>query len=202
MNEAIILLGPPASGKDTITRALNDLHPRYELFRKLKAGGGRYDGYRTASEEEMRQLSGSSRLLNTIVRYGNRYAVDQDELCRMLAEGLIPVIHVGRLRDLNELQLRLLQIAETLPVLLWASRSVVEHRLRHRHDAQFSARMNAWGALRRELVRSPLIVRRLLAINTAFCEPEEAAERIDHARNFGGEYGSAGKILSDLEEVS
>ncbi|MGH2941284.1 MAG: hypothetical protein ACRDLN_00705 [Solirubrobacteraceae bacterium] len=40
----VALYGPPASGKDTITRALTELDARYVHYLRLKAGSGRSDG--------------------------------------------------------------------------------------------------------------------------------------------------------------
>ncbi|MFD0564440.1 hypothetical protein ACFQ2M_22355 [Kitasatospora saccharophila] len=46
MKTGIILYGPPASGKDTITAALIEQDPRLAQFARLKIGGGRSQGYR------------------------------------------------------------------------------------------------------------------------------------------------------------
>ncbi|MGK5554002.1 hypothetical protein ACSNOI_20525 [Actinomadura kijaniata] len=44
MRSGIVLYGPPASGKDTITAASSALDDRYVYFHKLKVGAGRSAG--------------------------------------------------------------------------------------------------------------------------------------------------------------
>ncbi|TQS03808.1 guanylate kinase, partial [Microbispora hainanensis] len=41
----VVLYGPPASGKNTITAAMHRHDPRFRLLPKLKVGAGRADGY-------------------------------------------------------------------------------------------------------------------------------------------------------------
>lgn len=43
---AVMLYGPPAAGKDTVTEALIRLDRSYRLYQRLKVGAGRTDGYR------------------------------------------------------------------------------------------------------------------------------------------------------------
>lgn len=43
---AVILYGPPAAGKNTVTKALNELNDDYRMYERLKVGPGRTSGYR------------------------------------------------------------------------------------------------------------------------------------------------------------
>jgi guanylate kinase len=58
----IVLYGPPASGKDTITAALHRLDPWCVLLPKLKAGTDRTDGYEFVSAEHLDKLRQVGRL--------------------------------------------------------------------------------------------------------------------------------------------
>jgi hypothetical protein len=46
---AVILYGPPAAGKGTVTKALTRLDNSYWLYQSLKVGPGRTAGYRMAA---------------------------------------------------------------------------------------------------------------------------------------------------------
>ncbi|MBN1170560.1 MAG: kinase, partial [Micromonosporaceae bacterium] len=56
MTTGVVLYGPPAAGKDTVTVALNALDPRFVPFPRIKVGAGRATGYRMAAESEVEAL--------------------------------------------------------------------------------------------------------------------------------------------------
>jgi guanylate kinase len=141
MHPGIILCGPPASGKNTITQELSILSPRYILFRKLKAGQGNGATYRHTTCEEIHELRNSGNLLQSSQRYGNVYAVDREELEAMFARDTVPVIHIGDLAGVRALQA---YPAAWLSVLLWCPRLVTENRLRDRGANDTAIRLTAW----------------------------------------------------------
>jgi guanylate kinase len=53
MSQGILLYGPPASGKDTITVELCELNQTYGAFERLKIGSGRTRGYRMGSADQL-----------------------------------------------------------------------------------------------------------------------------------------------------
>ncbi|MDF5757637.1 guanylate kinase [Spongiactinospora sp. TRM90649] len=136
----VILYGPPASGKSTVTAALTDLDPRFELLRKLKVGTGRAEEYDFVTGEELDRLRAAGRIVTETHRYGNRYAIDRHPVEHMARAGLVPVAHVGNCADLK----RLAVTGEWLAVLLWLPREVCRARSLRRGDSDTAERLKAW----------------------------------------------------------
>ncbi|GAA3522745.1 guanylate kinase [Streptosporangium album] len=140
--QGIVLYGPPASGKDTITAALTQADPQFVLLPKLKVGTGRAHGYEFVSAEHLDKLRDAGRLLVETRRYGNVYAVDRQAIEDRHAAGYVPVAHMGNIRDLR-------QLIGTVPdswlrVLLWVPREVTEQRSHARGDVDTGKRLTAW----------------------------------------------------------
>lgn len=138
----IVLYGPPASGKDTITAALHRLDPRYVQLPKLKVGTGRAAGYEFVSAEHLDKLRAAGRLLMETHRYGNVYAIDTQAIEVRHAAGCIPIVHMGNIPDLRQLVGRTPN--SWLRVLLWVPREVTEQRSSARGDADTGKRLAAW----------------------------------------------------------
>ncbi|WP_433245895.1 guanylate kinase [Streptosporangium sp. CA-135522] len=140
--QGVVLYGPPASGKDTVTAALARLDARFVPLPKLKVGTGRADGYEFVSAEHLDKLRDAGRLLVETRRYGNVYAVDRQTIEDRHAAGYVPVAHMGNIADLRQL------IGKApdswLRVLLWVPREVTEQRSRGRGDADTGKRLTAW----------------------------------------------------------
>ncbi|PZS33643.1 MAG: guanylate kinase [Pseudonocardiales bacterium] len=145
---AIVLYGPPASGKSAITSELSALHPDFVLFRRIKIGGGCRDGYRDAAESEVDALHREGLVLYENTRYGNTYLVDQPELGRMIDTGLVPIVHVGQLAGVRAIQQ---YSAAWLAVLLWCSRATTAKRVRARASGDLDARVAAWDETARDI---------------------------------------------------
>ncbi|GLW12011.1 hypothetical protein Misp01_71390 [Microtetraspora sp. NBRC 13810] len=140
--QGIVLYGPPASGKDTVTAALTRLDARFVLLPKLKVGTGRADGYEFVSAEHLDELRDAGRLVAETHRYGNVYAIDRQTIEDRHAAGYVPVVHMGNVSDLR-------QLVGKVPdgwfrVLLWIPREVTEQRSQARRDVDTTKRLAAW----------------------------------------------------------
>jgi|SRR5215218_3940386 len=171
----IALYGPPASGKDTVTQALTALDARYVHFRRLKAGGGRTDGYRVCTNEQIDDLRDQGLIVYENVRYESRYAIDRPALDALLVRGLIPVVHLGQLAGVHAL---VRYPALWLPVLLHCRRATAAQRARQRGSADIAARLEAWDDTERELAgaRPDDFA---LRVDTDRTSPAQAAQAID-----------------------
>jgi guanylate kinase len=138
----VILYGPPASGKDTITRELHQLDPRYVLFPRLKVGRGRTTGYRMTDQATVDALRANGDIIWENRRYDSLYVVDRPELMRRLAEH-IPVLHLGQPEAIDEV-IKATPEARWLTVYVWCPRDVAEQRIKARNTGDTQARLRAW----------------------------------------------------------
>ncbi len=140
---AVILYGPPASGKDTVTAALQQLDRRFEPLQKRKVGSGRTAGYQQTSQRHLDRLRARGQVIYENERYGNTYVVDRPSLDAIMHRGRIPVVHMGQVEGVRTL------ITHTslswLPVLLWCPRATATQRLRARDNRDLTARLEVWN---------------------------------------------------------
>jgi guanylate kinase len=172
----IILYGPPACGKDTITLALTEIGRRCLPFRRLKAGPGKSLTYRIVTEDHIRSLSERGEIAWLNRRYGALYAVDTPELRKALAAG-IPVVHLGQAEAISAVR-NATPEAEWLVVALWCSRDVARARLQARSPSDVAARLQAWD-------ETPLLPGADLEIDTGRTAPSDAARAILRAATGG-----------------
>ncbi|MEW2356398.1 guanylate kinase [Spirillospora sp. NPDC029432] len=177
--QGVILYGPPTSGKDTITAELARQDDRFALVAKLKAGSGRTAGYRPVCIEDLTTLREAGRLVVETERYGNRYAVDRQDVEDLTASGRVPVVHMGNLADLERLRAAI--PLEWTAVLLWIPREVCAERSGRRGDADSPERLRAWDETSADLdaVSGPSPFD--LTVHTDQAEPAEAARQIIEA---------------------
>ncbi|GGZ92957.1 hypothetical protein GCM10010371_61050 [Streptomyces subrutilus] len=149
----VVLFGPPAAGKDTVSTALGVLDARYGQLPKIKVGSGRTTGYRMAERAELDALRAAGRLVLETERYGNTYAVDRDDLEAMTGAGRIPLVHMGSVEHLRTFNAALR--APWLCVLLWVPREVCEERSRGRGDRDTADRLAAWEEALADLASVP-----------------------------------------------
>ncbi|WP_067485486.1 hypothetical protein [Actinomadura hibisca] len=181
-SRGVILYGPPTSGKDTVTVALSALDSRFTLLTKLKVGSGRSTGYRYVAPEELQALCNAGRLAVETERYGNRYAVDRQDIADLVEAGRVPVVHMGSFADMRSL-------AEAIPlewrkVVLWVPRQVCTERSQQRGDIDTPARLRAWDEADDEQRRergSGTVLPADLVIRTDLIEVTEAARDIIEA---------------------
>jgi guanylate kinase len=174
----IALFGAPASGKDTITQALTSLDARYVHFKRLKAGGGRTEGYRICTSEQIDDLRDRGLVVYENVRYDSLYAIDRPALDALLARDLIPVVHLGQLAGVHAL---MRHSALWLPVLLECRRETAAARAQQRGSDDIVARLQAWDETAAELaLAQPDDF--VLSIDTERTSPQSAARSIDVQR--------------------
>ncbi|MFF3775748.1 guanylate kinase [Streptomyces sp. NPDC002232] len=173
--QGVVLYGPPAAGKDTITTALAELHPQYVQFTRLKVGTGKSASYRMGTAEQLRELEAAGDVVYANSRYGNTYAVDRPGVDAAFAAG-VPVVHLGQVDGIQSLVSG--YPAQWLVVLLWCPREVTARRSAERGDGDTVARLAAWDATREDLNAHPNLAWDL-TVDTTTASPQDAAQLID-----------------------
>ncbi|MGP3635591.1 phosphotransferase-like protein [Streptomyces sp. 24-1644] len=173
--QGVILYGPPASGKDTVTAALTELNSKYTQFARLKVGTGKAAGYRMGTAEQLHELEATGDVLYANARYGNTYAIDRPGVDAAFAAG-VPVVHLGQVDGVRALVDG--YPADWSVVLLWCSREVTEQRSAGRGDSDTAARLAAWDATREDLDKHPGTTWDL-TVDTTAAAPQDAAVLID-----------------------
>ncbi|WP_330289974.1 phosphotransferase-like protein [Streptomyces sp. NBC_00576] len=176
MRQGILLYGPPAAGKDTITAALTELDARYVPFTRLKIGTGKTKGYRMGTPEQLAELEARGDVIYRNDQYGNIYVVDRPGLEQAMEGGRIPVVHLGQVVGTE--QVTALFPAHWVRVLLWCSKETTARRSPQRGDADTAARLAAWDATQADLAAHPQ-AQWELHVDTDATAPHEAAQRID-----------------------
>jgi guanylate kinase len=175
--DGVILYGPPASGKDSVTVELCNISDAYAYFEKLKIGEGRTSGYRLVSEGSLANLRNRGLIVHEVARYGATYAVDALGLDELFAAGRVPIVHMGQMAGVNAVRQHK---ARWLDVLLWCSRDIAAERLRARGSIDIDERLAAWNATLEDLdsVAEPQFT---LSIRTEAVAPATAAALIHAA---------------------
>ncbi len=141
----VVLYGPPASGKDTITAALTARDDRYQHFRPLKAGAGRTTGYRSTTAAALEQLRAAGALIWETHRYGAVYAIDHAGVTQLLDAGAVPVLHLAEPAALPALDEAFPDVRWTIAALT-CPREVALARIEHRRTGDSAARLAAYDA--------------------------------------------------------
>ncbi|MET8229328.1 kinase [Micromonospora sp. NPDC005298] len=176
MTPGVILYGPPAAGKDTVTQELVKLRNDYAPFRRIKIGHGRTDGYRMATDAAVEHLRASGDILWENKRYGSTYIVDYTALADELSRH-IPVLHLGQPDGINAVR-NAFPSGSWIVVYIWSSRSIAATRIEARQTGDIAERLAAWDA-------TPLVDADV-EINTGELSAKQAAQRIDDAVRLDG----------------
>jgi len=180
MRQGIVLYGPPAAGKDTITAALTEVEPRCGLFQRLKVGSGSFRNYRRGTLQQLAALSAAGAVIYRNDRYGNMYVVDRPGLDEATSRDQIPVVHLGQLAGIETLVNG--YPISWLTVLLWCTRDVTAARSTARGDQDTAERLKAWDETYADLAANPGHLFDLV-IRTDSTSPEASARRIADAAN-------------------
>jgi guanylate kinase len=172
--QGLIVYGPPAAGKDTVTGALADVDGGYAHFRRLKVGSGKSSGYRMGTPEQLAQLRAEDGVVYENHRYSNTYVIDRPGLDAAFAAGL-PVVHLGQLAGIRAVVDG--YPADWATVLLWCPREVTAARSKQRGDADTDARLAVWDATKEDLDAHPGVAWDLV-VETARTAPADAARLI------------------------
>jgi guanylate kinase len=172
MMVGIILYGPPAVGKDTVTAALHHLDNRYRQFQRAKCGSGRTTGYRMITAEQLEEIRATGEVIWENERYGSTYVVDRLQLHRDVAAG-VPVLHLGQVPAVRAV------LADQSPIRwltaeLWCPRSVAAQRIHDRDTGDDASRLTAYDETER-------LVAADLHLDTSLLTADEAAARINAA---------------------
>ena len=170
MTAGVVLYGPPAAGKDTVSTALHNADPRLVLFERLKVGDGRTTGYRLSTEDQVERLRAADQIIWENTRYGARYVIDQPTMAELVQADRIPVVHVGQPAAVNAIRAATPEMT-WLAVYLWCPRSTALQRLRARGSTDIPSRLRAWD-------ETPTLPGADLTLDTSTVEPAEAARRI------------------------
>ncbi|WP_217208874.1 chloramphenicol phosphotransferase CPT family protein [Streptomyces sp. AC550_RSS872] len=175
MSQGLILYGPPASGKDTVTQALTELDSRYTQFARLKVGSGKSAGYRMGSAEQLLRLEAAGGVIYANHRYGNTYVIDRPGVDAAFEAG-VPVVHLGQVDGIRALVDG--YAADWAVVLLWCPKAVTAQRSAGRGDSDTAARLAAWEATREDVDGHRNVVWDL-TVDTSVRSAEESARLID-----------------------
>lgn len=172
MTAAVVLYGPPASGKDTVTAALTE-RGGYRLVPRCKAGPGRTTGYRVATREQIDALRATpGEVLWETERYQSTYVLTRTDLLAV-TEHAVPVVHVGQLGAIPELLRQVPGLVWTV-VELRCPRAVSAARIAARGTGDDGARLAAYDA-------TPRLDGADVVIDTSHTSPGEAARLIHQA---------------------
>ncbi|MFJ9634941.1 guanylate kinase [Streptomyces sp. NPDC101175] len=175
MTPGVILYGPPAAGKDTVTATLAKVDRKYEPFTRLKIGSGKTENYRMGDMADLERLEAAGDVVYCNERYGNTYIIDRPGLDAAFEAG-VPVVHLGQVDGVRALADG--YAAGWTTVLLWCPLEVTEQRSAGRGDRDTAARLIAWQATRDDLDAHPDMVWDL-TVDTVATTPEESARLID-----------------------
>lgn len=170
MTVGLLLYGAPASGKDTVTAALEARDPRFRLYQRLKSGPGRTAGYRMSDAATLDQLAAAGAIVWENVRYGSRYAIDEPTLTTMIADGVVPVVHAGQPELVDAVRSSLPQ-ANWFVVELRSSREIAQARIIARETGDVRERLSAWDT-------TPSLSTAMLSIDTGQVAEETSAALI------------------------
>lgn len=162
----LVLYGPPAAGKDTITRELHRLDPRYELYRPLRSGE-ESPRYRHLSAES----GGEAVVLHKQGRYGRRYVFDRQGINALHETGRIPVVHLSQVVGVDAIRHA---YPATVSALIWCSLAECRRRLAARGDTDAEARIVAWRETADDLA-AHRNARFTLTVDTDATGPDAAA---------------------------
>lgn len=171
MNRGVILYGPPAVGKDTITAALIE-RDTFVQYRRVKSGPGRSAGYRMVDAAQL-AAARQNGLLWENHRYGATYLVERRGLDAIWHQGRVPVVHVGQPEAVHAI-VRGTSSARWMIIELYAPLAVLQSRISQRGTGDDDQRLTA-------VRQTPRLLDPDLTIDTSVMSATEAATTIEKA---------------------
>jgi guanylate kinase len=178
MSYGVILYGPPASGKDTITAALTTLNPAFQMFARVKVGPGKVESYRMRDLDDLAALRASGDIVWENSRYGATYIIDKSGLVEALANS-VPVVHLGQSGGVEAVVKANPEVSWTV-AYLWCPRAVARQRLIDRGSTNVTERLEVWAG-------TPELLNCDIRIDTSEKSPTETAALIQAVE--GGKWG-------------
>lgn len=173
----VILYGPPASGKDTITEELEAIDDRYKLYPRIKIGNGRVRGYRTSGPEQLKSLRDSKEVVWETRRYGSIYIVDRPSLTTHLTS-YSSILHLGEPNAIQAITAATPNVTWTV-AYLWCPRPIAALRIAYRATRDDEERLSVWD-------KTPAIENASVTIDTSRVTPKQAAHEVHaHAKTTG-----------------
>lgn len=168
----VLMYGPPAVGKDTVTTELVCLDSRYSLFPRIKCGPGRESGYRMVSASELADIrEKKDEIIWENNRYGATYITDKGYLVKMLDEGKVPVLHLGQPEAIDAVRAGI-PAAASFVVELTYPREIAIRRINSRGTGDTDARIEAYD-------KTPRLAHADVSIDTNEVSAQAAALTID-----------------------
>ncbi|MGC5053578.1 kinase [Micromonospora sp. DT48] len=165
----VILYGPPAAGKDTVTRELAKIDDKFALFPRLKAGGGRTYGYRLVTPSHFVELRKHGDMIWENRRYNSLYGVDRPALV-CFAEHRVPILHLGQIEAIDAVKRSTPGICWVV-VCLWCARDVAAERIAARKTGDTLERLIVWDQTQPGIAAD-------LEFDTGKIDPAEVAQQI------------------------
>ncbi|WP_232660556.1 hypothetical protein [Pseudonocardia sp. TRM90224] len=172
----ILLAGPPASGKRTVTFALTSLRRSYAPFPALTVGSDTRVAAERTTQRHLDELKAWAQVFHEFTSDGARYVYDRERLNRIREQGRIPVACVD---DIDVLRAFEREADDWLQVLLWCPREEAERRLAATGVAPDRAAVRRWDRSEKGLLGD---VRRFtVSIRTDRLNAVQVAQLVHHA---------------------
>ncbi|MEH7224457.1 hypothetical protein V7112_11680 [Bacillus sp. JJ1566] len=157
--KVILVCGPPASGKDTLTARLSKIDNRFWHFQKHRGIDGVIPNNQASSQyiniprSKFEEMIMRNEFIQYHQRYDRYYGISQKVLKDNINNGKIPIIHVGRIENLYELENKIED--KVIKIFVWAPLNILEQRLNKRHpgnQAELERRLQAASEEFKDLV--------------------------------------------------